>query len=517
MRRIFGLRGPLVALVIAGVVAGFYGQLLFGGSLNGDDWSRHYYYYEWIRTALTRYGTLPLYMTDALHTPNFLGNAQSPLLGPLVGLLYVLPADAYIKLLVVLYTSAGLVGMMALLEDLGVELPVAAVLAVIFGFNGYFVSHICTGHHWSLGSFLLPPLLFLYRRAVRGQRPCLWLAAAVNACGIFEGQHHPFIWNNVFLVLYAVASSLEVRTFAPLKAWGAFVLASCGLGAVKLLPMWSEFASYVPERWLLGLPPESVFWSLVAPVRDEHGYGLWWEYDFYIGVPAFLLLVGGLVAAWRQALTWIVPGTFFLLISLDLSAWKPLPEPWSLIKDLPVWSSQRCPSRFLIVALTAFLIAAGIGLQTLWASAQLHWPRVRLLPLARITLMVILANLYLAARPWEEGNVGAPFPEHDHRFGAPLPGAVAPKEFHPNRLVYEVDTSQPMRVVLPLPDPDKRLEWRPLGFDADARDGMLAVSVPAGRRDLVVVYRPRFLYLGAFMSAATVVGGIVWELRRRRR
>jgi hypothetical protein len=510
----------LTAVVATTSVLVFYRQLLFGGSLRGWDWTVHWQYYDWIRTSLTRYGTLPLYMVDALHTPDFVGNPQSPL-GPLVWLLYFLPTDAYIKFLIVLWATGGLLGMFALLSDLGVEWPVAMLIAAVFGFNGYFFCHISVGHFWSLGSFLLPGILCLFRRAVLGRRACLWFAAALNVSSIFEGQHHPFIWNNIFLVLYAVAWSLERRDVSPLRAAVVFLAASAGVGAVKLLPIYSEFASYAPDVRHLGFPPAALLWSLIGPAQNVHSYGFPWEYCFYIGIIGFALLLVGLVAGARRAWTWIVTGGFFLLISLDLSAWPWIPEPWSMIKELPIWITQRLPSRFVIVALTAFLIAAGMGLQRLWAHglARLgRWGRPGLLLVTGVTLIALYANLFSLVRPWERAAVGPPLPSRTHRFGDPAPThtGVMLKAFQPNRLIYQVETSAPGRVVLPVKEWYGRMYWRPVGRPGEVQNGWLAVSVPAGKQEIVVVYQPRYLRLGVFVSVATAAAIVAWETLRRR-
>ena len=75
------------ALSLAAAVL-FWWPLLTGGALSGNDWSsHHYHYFDYVRSSLRRFATLPLYMPDAVMTPNFLANAESPLLSPLDPLL----------------------------------------------------------------------------------------------------------------------------------------------------------------------------------------------------------------------------------------------------------------------------------------------------------------------------------------------------------------------------------------------------------------------------------------------
>ena len=494
----------VVFAAVAAVVV-FYAPFLFVGGLSRLDWRMTWHYYDWIRICLTRYHTLPLYIDDAYYSRNFLANPQSPLLGPLVWLLAILPTDAYIKLLVVMYCTAGLLGMYGLLRDLDVDPAVAAVIAVIFAFNGFFVSHVSVGHHMILGSYLLPGLLIFYRRAALGRPRYLLLAGAVNACSILEGQNHPFVWNNAFLALYAIAWAIEARRLFPLKTWVLFVALSAGLGAVKLLPMSAEFASYAAEIQLPAFPPWGLLWSLVVPGQDpltvgNKAFGRW-EYDFYVGSMALLLLLVGAATGARRAWTWtwIAAAALFLVMSIDFDPRTPAAEPWSIIKDLPVWKSQRCPARFFIVALTAALVVAGVGLQSLWERARARWRRPLLRVAAGIAIVAIYADLFLAAVPWERDAGGAPLPAHNY-ISAVLTvsqGTFRLKDFSPNRVVYEVDTpggriDQLLRF--------RDAHWHPVSDEA---------NLAAGKQEIVVAYSPPFFRLGLLISGVTVIAALV--------
>jgi hypothetical protein len=303
----------VVGLAILAAVL-FYSTLLFGGSLRGYDWeSHHYHYFDWVRTSLTQFHTLPLFMNRAWITKNFLANAEAPSLGPLVPLLLVLPTDTYLKLLMVVFTAAGLTGMFLLLRDIRVGREIAGFVAIVFAFNGFFVSHLAVGHHWAMGAQLLPGLLCLYRRAALGSGRALWLAAALNACTILGGQHQPFIWQNLLISLFALAWSVRVRALFPLGRLVLLVLATAALGAVKLLPMLAEFADYDPTARIEGLPLRLVLSALIAGgqhpelaapgVTYEHGSG-WWEFAFYVGPVAFGCMVVGLIRVPPASCSW---------------------------------------------------------------------------------------------------------------------------------------------------------------------------------------------------------------------
>ncbi len=510
----------LLSLLAAGL---FYAPLLFGGPLHGYDWSsHHYHYFDWVRISLTRHHTLPLYMADAWITPNFLANAEAPTLGPLTWLLFVLPTGAYIKLLIVVFAAAGLAGMALLLRDLGVAAPVAAPVAILFAFNGFFVSHLAVGHHWAMGAYLLPGLLALYRRAALGSGAALWGAAALNAFTILGGQHQPFIWQNLLLSLFAALWALRVRALFPLTRWALLLLATAGLGAVKLLPMFVEFADYAPTARTQGLPPALLLATLAgrgqhAELSDpavvfEYGAG-WWEYAGYVGPLGLVCLVAAF-AALRSGWPLLAIGVLFLLLSLESS---PL---WSLLRDLPVWRSQRGPSRLLFLALFSFAVVGGVGLARLWGWARPRWPRGAP-ALAALLALLVAADLFAESLAWQRAAVGEPIASLAHR---PLPLVVVPPrvgraelhDFAPNRLVYRVEAERPTRVVLPVRFGKRSAEWRVDGLVAISHGDRLAVEVPPGRREIAMTFRPPYLRAGAVVSAATLLLLAGQALRRRR-
>jgi hypothetical protein len=536
-------RTLLVACVLAVAAAAlFFGPFLLGGSLHGYDWgSHHYNYFDWVRISLTQYHTLPLFMNDAWITKNFLANAEAPTLGPLVGLLWILPTGAYIKLLVVVFTAAGLVGTFFLLRDLGVVGPVAAFAAVVFAFNGFFVSHTCVGHHWVLGAQLLPGLLCLFRRAALGSAAALVAAAALNAFTIGGGQHQPFIWQNLLLSMFALLWAIQLRALFPIWRWGLVLLATAGLAAVQLLPLVAEFADYDPAQRTAGLPL-GLLWSsaagggqhpeLVRPgVDGAHGGG-WWEYAFFVGPLALALFVVGLAAA-RRCWPLIVIGSFFFVLAIDWPVTLAWLDVWPRILDLPVWRSQRSPSRFLFLALFGLVVAGSVGLQRLWQLAQRRSSRpllgqpmlAQLLPgMAAVLTLLVAGQLFIESLPWQRAALGEPLASRDHRprplrLGSPGTATVELHEFAPNRLVYRARARRETRIVFPFRLGEGTDEWRVDGLPALTERGKLALDVPPGEREIAMIYRPQLFHLGLVITAASAIAlvAIPFLCSRRRR
>ncbi len=499
----------------------FHSTLLFGGSLHAHDWaSHHWHYFDFVRTSLREFGTLPLFMNDAWITKNFLANAESPSLGPLVALLWWLETDAYVRVLVVVFSGAGLAGMLLLLHDLRVELPVAAFAALLFAFGGFFVSHLSVGHPWALGGQVLPLLVALYRRAALGSTGALALAALVGAFTILGGQHQPFIWQNLVLGAFAAIWALRARAWFPVTRIALLFALTAGLGAVKLLPMWAEFADYAPQDRTVGIPFGLLLTSLAgsgqspsfapAGLAYAHGAG-WWEYAFFVGPLGLAWLVAGLVAA-RGAFAALAIGWIFLVMSFD---WPPRLDPWLPLSELPVLRTQRSPSRFLFPALFAFSVAAALGHQRILAAARRRFGRGAVVAAWALAL-VAGAHLYVESLAWQRAALGPALASADHR---PRPLVVADPGrgraelvgFSPNRLVYRATASREARFVFPFRWGKGAAEWRVGdGLPVSSQRGKLAVSVPPGEREIAMTYRPRFFHAGAAASVATAAGLLAW-------
>jgi hypothetical protein len=351
----------------------------------------------------------------------------------------------------------------------------------------------------------------------------------LNAFTILGGQHQPFIWQNLWLSGFAVLWALRVRAGFPLSRWALVLLATAGLAAVKLLPLWAEFAGYAPTARIQGLPARALLGALagrgqgpeLADPRIVYAHGAgWWEYAFYVGPVVLVCLAAGCLAA-RRSWPMLAIGAFFLALALEpLGLW-----PW--LEDLPVWRSQRAPSRFLFLALFALLVAAAPGLERLRARAQAQQRR----PVAVLVwalALAVSADLWVESRAWQRAATGPEIATADHRprpLEVQAPGARAElREFAPNRLRYGVEADGAARVVLPVRfgrrgarEAEWQAEseagaWRPL-----EQGGRLALEVPPGEHEVVLRYRPPGLLAGAALSFGTALLCGALALRRRRR
>jgi hypothetical protein len=487
------------------------------------DWYNHYDYYDWIKQCLVRFGQIPLYMPDAMHTPDFLANAQTPLLGPLVWLLLIVSTTSYLKILIVFYSAVGIAGMYLLLRDWKVCPALAILYGIAFAFNGFFQTHIAVGHHWVLGLFLLPTTLWLYRKSVLDNTKYFLPAAAINVIPLFEGAHHPFFWTNSFLLLYAFTWSIQKRSFRPLFLWISFITTTIGLGAIKLMPMASEFSNYHPDNTIVGLPLSGILHSLIAAGQNhqsilttlsyEYGAG-WWEYDFYIGPVIAVLLLLALFRPRREWPLWIV-GIVFFIISVEWPEGSLFSKTWIYLRRLPGWDSQRCPARLFSITLLSLLLLSALSFQELLNIIENKKSKVfHLLSWLIIGLLAVtFLDYHYQSIAWQKLVNNKEPAQRSHLLPAVNIEAgtnvkVELTYYVGHRSTYRISTSEKAELSFPTASATD-LRWQISEFPTDRSGDKLAVSVPPGEHELNLLYTPRYYKQGLALSLCSLGLGIL--------
>jgi hypothetical protein len=315
---------------------------------------------------------LPLHMPDgsALRnvTDRFISTPDT-ILSPQVLLLGVLDLGPFVLVNTLLLYAIGFVGMFLLGRRLGLSAFAFGVVFVLFALNGHITDHVVVGQmHW-VGYFLLPFFVHLILDAVDGRAGWSWvLKIALALFFMFlQGAYHLFVMSLIFLLLCAVSSR---RLAGPALIAVVFsILLSLG----RILPPGLEAGRFDSE-FLSGFTTVgqmlSAFVELREPIPEQvFAQSLlsrlgWWEIDHFLGVLGLAFVVGyGLIYAWisrdaevrYRALSVPIFAMAFLSIGRIFKVVNAL--------GIPLLSSQRVSTRFVVFSLIFLLVVAGRNLQ----------------------------------------------------------------------------------------------------------------------------------------------------------
>ncbi len=262
-----------------------------------------------------------------------------------------------------------------------------------------------------VGYYFLP-FFFLLLLKLREDKPRstwhLWMGLILFGI-LLQGSIHIFAWCIFYLALvWLVAGSgrLPITKAVVLAVWlGAFRVIPAGLefweASARSFPGFPSFAHLLSGLVTLGLPSDPVQGALSR-----------WEYDMYLGVVGFLLLLYfGLYLYVRDQspadqlkanfFVYFFPASVFSVLSLG--------SIYTLVRQipLPLISHERVPSRFLIMTAVTLIVLASLKGQEWLSSRERSAPE----GLAYLALFLILVHdLVQHARIWRVELIKDIFP-----------------------------------------------------------------------------------------------------------
>lgn len=354
-----------------------------------DDLSR-WGFHDWDSTtasrlltviSLKRYGQFPFWNPYACGGYSAWGYVEggTTVVSPWLPIYLALPIQIALRVEVVGTAILSAVGTWLLAGRFTRSIAARTLVCVLFVVNGRWALQTASGHLWHCYYAYMPWVLYFYERAHGFGRspfdsPPRWrdavFAGGFLALMVYSGAIYPLPHTAFVLGAYGLLLAIVYRSWRPLLSGGLVLLALVGLSAPKLLPVLDAFSrsprlTDSPEKLdLTGFltlltSRDQAFGS--SPMRMSH-WG-WHEWGMYLGwVPVLLLSWGVVYAGWQQKRERVVKVVGIVVLFLGFGSFHEY-APWPLLRQLPVFSSQHVPSRWLYPALLLLALptAAGLG------------------------------------------------------------------------------------------------------------------------------------------------------------
>ena len=534
----------------------------FSGIGEIDDWNQ-LLEMQWVPFyTVSHFHQLPLWNPYECGGIPSLGDPQSRFLSPFFLLHLLFGPVIGFHLEIILHLAIAWSGGYVLARVQGLSPLASTLCGSIYAGSSWFSLHLAEGHGHFVASAYLPWIVAL-----------LWLCfserALIPAAGsgllmaltIGEGGVYQVLQALVLAALLGLTLSVLYRSYWPITAIVIFAAFSAGFAAFKLLPDYGMMHTY-PRPWgpfdrtSFRLICTALFSRVQDLMRERSGgqFGFW-EYGAYIGPFAAVLSLFGAVKYPRGAAPWLVAGVVFLALAAGHNTRHSL---WNLLHELPIFSSSRVPSRFLIPFTLAVGVLASFGSEAILKRFKTWGVYVVCLTLCAMLVdfwQVSVSNLryvvsgelhnpvaasssfrqvrdqsdnrMLAASLADEGSTycyeytgirtpAAGFNEATYRGEQYLldPGTVTLKRWTPNRLEYAVDAGAASSVMVINQNYDP--SWRVMSGHGQifSYGGLLAVPVPAGKSQIVLQYISMAVIVGAIISMLTALAAFMlfrWE------
>ena len=317
---------------------------------------------------------LPLHMPDGSALRNVTDRFISTpdvILSPQILALRVLSLGHFVLFNTLLLYAAGFVGMLRLARRLSWSPLVFVVVFLLFSLNGHIVDHIVVGHmHWA-GYFLLPFFFESILHLLEGPNVWRWsLGFALILFAIFlQGAYHLF----VMCLMFMAALTVGQRRLWRYGLIGGF--SSLLVSAVRILPPALEYGKFDSE-FLSGFVSVGHVWQALTDLRAPRPELVfsqtplttlgWWEFDHYVGWIGLAFLLGFGLVGWlrsepaeRLPPALAIPAFIMFFLSIG-QTFEPINR-----MGIPLISSQRVATRFVIFTILTLLLASGTHFQAL--------------------------------------------------------------------------------------------------------------------------------------------------------
>ncbi len=235
------------------------------------------------------------------------------------------------------------------------------LLSVLFNFNGFILNHLAAGHFQFIGYFTFSAFFWLLIQllAANTYRESIYRSIQISiilGINILNGSIHTAIW--MYLLVGAVI--LLVKKIHGISLALALLI-SIALGACRVIPSVVFFPPL--SGFITGYPSVT---TLLESLTISHGptYTVqlgdgtslgWWEFDFFIGITATILIVL-MSKPVLYCKNLIIPRP--ILISCLIVFILSIGDLYGIVSQFPISSlkAERISTRFIALPMVAFVI-----------------------------------------------------------------------------------------------------------------------------------------------------------------
>ena len=473
--------------------------------------------------------------------------------GPIVGLHLEIPV----------HLAIGWAGGYVLARVLRLGTLAAITCATIFPSSSWLFLHMTVGHHIFLPATYWPWVLAATLLALERRSLAMASVAGLLMALIFlEGAPYQESYAVLLVAAILLPIGLVRRDAWPFVVFGTILIFAAGFAAVKLIPTYAFVALHSrPAYWREHVLPSHIAIALFDRNQEWNHYGIadwgFFEAGAYLSPFFFILVLIGAIARRRDAWPWMLAGA--IMLGLAMGNFAPF-APWTLLRHLPIYSSERVAIRLLV----PFILCAGV-LAAYSVEFLSQWKRPSTMALAGLLIIAgaidslavgphNLANIQTYEEPpvsaaqaftqfrnpdeneftlkmlrFNRANIGmlhcyefTDIPTNAVGYNEPGyegeqhltgRGEVSPLQWTPNALTYQVEAPEPTTLVI---NQNYDRGWRLVRGAGRVvpHDGLLAIELPAGHQQLKVMNLGDGIMAGALISLATaIVALVLWRKR----
>ncbi|MBU0675858.1 MAG: hypothetical protein KJ950_14570 [Proteobacteria bacterium] len=439
----------------------------------------------------------------------------------------------------------------------------ALVPAVVFMLSGMYAFNLAAGQSNFMSIAYVPFVYYFFVKGIDDFRAAL-VAGLFFALMVFEGGSYTVPQTALFIAILSVLMAIDQRSFSPIKSIVICGISGGLLGAVKLLPA-LEFIRMVPRYTVSSeaMSPLLFGRAMIGRIQELSVSGVpgqawgWEEYAHYVGLLPLLLAVVGSIVGLRKEWPLILTGLFFLVL-----AWGNFSEmsPWNILHQMPLFKSQRVPSRFMQYFVFAVALLAGVAVERIGQSSLFRNSVEKRTGRLAVLFVLILITVDLIGVNSKAFSVAFPFsPPEIHRqdsfrqvagdeeamyqgflenFGTldcyeevHLPtmaialddgeyrtgevympeGKAELSYWSPNKITVAVEGAGPIML-----NQNYVKGWRTKeGKEVFANEGFIATNVDRDDSEITFYYLPRSVVVGAIISFMSLLSVLILFLKPR--